>query len=163
MPAITIKNLSKTYPVQFHRLRALFRRSVKEPVRALKNVSFDINRGEIIGLIGRNGAGKTTLTKIVATLVQPSAGIVVVNGFDTVTEDEKVRQCIGLAGAEERSFYWRLTSQQNLLFFARLNGLSDRRANQRISELFKLLELDEAAHNGSLWRAHSLMNRLYFC
>src|SRR5262249_47584818 len=120
-------------------------RPVKEPVTALKNVSFDINQGEIFGLIGRNGAGKTTLTKIVATLVQPTTGSVTVKGFDSVTEDGKVRECIGLAGAEERSFYWRLTSEQNLLFFARLNGLSDRRATQRISELFNLLELKEAA------------------
>jgi len=145
MSAIIINNLSKTYPVQFPRLRALFRRPAKEPVTALKNVSFEIEQGEIFGLIGRNGAGKTTLTKIVATLVQPTAGRVSVNGFDTVAEDEQVRECIGLAGAEERSFYWRLTAEQNLMFFARLNGLSDRNADRRISELFKILELEDAA------------------
>jgi len=145
MSAIAINDLSKTYPVQFPRLRALFRRPAKEPVTALKNVSFTISQGEIFGLIGRNGAGKTTLTKIVATLVQPTSGNVSVGGFDTVSADDKVRERIGLAGAEERSFYWRLTSEQNLLFFARLNGLSDRQANQRISDLFEMLELREAA------------------
>ena len=145
MSAISIRNLSKTYPVPFRRLRAFFRRPVKEPVEALRDVSFEVQTGEIFGLIGRNGAGKTTLTKIVATLVQPTTGSVAVRGHDSVSHDELVRREIGLATAEERSFYWRLTSEQNLMFFARLHGLSDRFAKQRITELFAKLELEEVA------------------
>jgi ABC-2 type transport system ATP-binding protein len=143
--AISIRNLSKTYPSPFRRLRALFRRPVKEPVEALRDVSFDVNSGEIFGLIGRNGAGKTTLTKIVATLVQPTTGSISVRGDDTVRHDEQVRRQVGLATAEERSIYWRLTAEQNLMFFARLHGLSDRTAKQRITELFGKLELEEVA------------------
>ena len=145
MSAISIRNLSKTYPVPFRRLRAFFRRPVKDPVEALRDVSFDVETGEIFGLIGRNGAGKTTLTKIVATLVQPTTGSVSVHGHDSVNDDEEVRRQIGLATAEERSFYWRLTSEQNLMFFARLHGLSDRVAKQRIKDVFAQLELDEVA------------------
>ena len=145
MSAISIRNLSKTYPVPFRRLRAFFRRPVKEPVEALRDVSFEVQTGEIFGLIGRNGAGKTTLTKIVATLVQPTTGSVSVRDHDSVSHDELVRREIGLATAEERSFYWRLTSEQNLLFFARLHGLSDRVAKQRIKDLFTQLELEEVA------------------
>jgi ABC-2 type transport system ATP-binding protein len=145
MSAISIRNLSKTYPVSFQRLRAFFRRPAKDPVEALRDVSFEVETGEIFGLIGRNGAGKTTLTKIVATLVQPTNGRVAVRGHDSVTEDELVRREIGLATAEERSFYWRLTSEQNLLFFARLHGLAAREAKQRISDLFAQLELHEVA------------------
>jgi ABC-2 type transport system ATP-binding protein len=59
--------------------------------------------------------------------------------------DEQVRRQIGLATAEERSFYWRLTAEQNLTFFARLHGLSDRTSKQRIAELFAKLELEEVA------------------
>ena len=143
MSAISVRNLSKTYPVPFRRLRAFFRRPVKDPVEALRDVSLEVETGEIFGLIGRNGAGKTTLTKIVATLVQPTIGSVVVRGHDSVTDDEQVRADIGLATAEERSFYWRLTSEQNLMFFARLHGLSDRVAKQRISYLLAILELEE--------------------
>ena len=136
MSAISVRNLSKTYPVPFRRLRSFFRRPVKDPVEALLVVSFYVESGDIFGLIGSNGAGKTTLTKIVATLVQPTNGSVVVRGHDSVINDEDVRREIGLATAEERSFYWRLNSEQNLMFFARLHGLSDRVAKQRIYDLF---------------------------
>src|SRR6266478_8898952 len=143
--AISISNLSKTYPIPFRRMRALFRRPVKQPVEALRNVSFEVYSGEIFGLIGRNGAGKTTLTKIVATLVQPTEGTVTVRGYDSVRNDEHVRREIGLAGAEERSFYWRLTAEQNLLFFARLYGLSGTEAKRRIKTSFEMFELEELA------------------
>ncbi len=138
---ISINNLSKTYPPSFPRFKKFFHLSIKPPVEALKNISFDIDEGEIFGLIGKNGAGKTTLTKIIATLVQPTSGQVLVNGFDSVKDEVKVRSLIGLATAEERSFYWRLTAEQNLLFFARLYGIKDKSARKRIAELFEELDL----------------------
>lgn len=145
MPAIAVENLSKTFPDSFPRLKKLFRITVKPPVEALKNISFKIGDGEIFGLIGRNGAGKTTLTKIIATLVQPTGGKVSVQGFDSVNDEVKVRSLVGLATAEERSFYWRLTTEQNLLFFARLYGLKDADAKRRIAEIFEELDLQELA------------------
>jgi ABC-2 type transport system ATP-binding protein len=141
--AVLIENLSKTYPVSFPRLKSFFRLRAGQPVEALKNVSFEIAEGEIFGLIGSNGAGKTTLTKIIATLVQPTAGKVTVKNFDSVKNEVKVRSLIGLATAEERSFYWRLTCEQNMLFFARLYGLKDGFALNRIGEIFERLQLTE--------------------
>jgi ABC-2 type transport system ATP-binding protein len=140
---ISIDHISKAFPVPLVRLKKIFRRPVKPPVQALSDVSLEVHAGEIFGLIGRNGAGKTTLTKIIATLVQPTSGQVTVNGFDSVREDEKVRAQVGLATAEERSFYWRLTVEQNLMFFARLYGLSDLLARRRIIELVEQFELKE--------------------
>ena len=134
-----------TYPPPFLRLRNFFRLPVKPTVEALKNISFEVEEGEIFGLIGKNGAGKTTITKIIATLVQPNSGKVLVKGFDSVEDDVKVRSLVGLATAEERSFYWRLTSEQNLLFFARLYGITDKKARQRIAELFETLDLEDLA------------------
>jgi ABC-2 type transport system ATP-binding protein len=143
--AVSIEHLSKTYPVPLTRLRSFFRRPSKPAVEALRDVSFEVREGEIFGLIGRNGAGKTTLTKIVATLVQPTSGTVTVKGYDSVHNDERVRGMVGLATAEERSFYWRLTVEQNLIFFARLYGLGDVAARRRIAELLARLELEELA------------------
>lgn len=142
-PVIRIDRISKTFPTRFVRLKQLVGRTVKPPVQALMDVSFDVRAGEIFGLIGRNGAGKTTLTKIIATLVQPTEGSVTVNGFDSVKDDERVRSQVGLATAEERSFYWRLTVEQNLMFFARLHGLNDSTARRRIIELVGQFELQE--------------------
>lgn len=143
MSAISIQNLSKTYPPGFPRLKKFFRLNIKDSVEALKNVSFEVADGEIFGLIGKNGAGKTTLTKIIATLVQPTRGKVLVKNFDSVLDEVKVRSLIGLATAEERSFYWRLTCEQNLKFFARLYGLNDREAKTKISGIFEKVGLTE--------------------
>jgi len=143
--AVSIDHVSKTYPVAFLRLKQVFRRKFKPPVDAVRDVSFEVGEGEIFGLIGPNGAGKTTLTKMIATLVQPTSGNVTVKGHDSIHEDQEVRRNVGLASAEERSFYWRLTAHQNLLFFARLYGLNDSTSNRRINELFALFELEELA------------------
>src|SRR5437870_8737024 len=143
--AVSIDHLSKTYPVPFLRLKKFFRRKFRPPVEALRDVSIQIREGEIFGLIGPNGAGKTTLTKIIATLIQPTSGEVTVRGSDTIRDDAQVRRNIGLASAEERSFYWRLTAEQNLLFFARLYGLSGTEAKRRIKASFEMFELEELA------------------
>ena len=145
MTAIRIENLSKTYPPSFPRLKKFFNLKIKPPVEALKNVSFEVGDGEIFGLIGKNGAGKTTLTKIIATLVQPTSGRVSVRGVDSVRDEVGVRGLIGLATAEERSFYWRLNCEQNLLFFARLYGMTDAAARRKIKRTFADLNLSDLA------------------
>ena len=142
---VSVDHISKTYPVPFLRLKKALKRKFKPPVEAVRDVSFEVREGEIFGLIGPNGAGKTTLTKIIATLIQPTEGNVTVKGFDSVRDDAAVRRNVGLAGAEERSFYWRLNVEQNLLFFARLHGLSGDQATRRITELLQMLQLDDSA------------------
>jgi ABC-type multidrug transport system ATPase subunit len=87
--AVSVRNLAKVYPVPLLRLKRVFRRKTKEPVEALRDVSFEIREGEVFGIIGRNGAGKTTLAKIIATLVQPTSGGVTVRGFDSVRDEER--------------------------------------------------------------------------
>lgn len=145
MSAISIQNLSKTFPPSFPRLKALFRMHVEPPVEALRDVSLEVGDGEIFGLIGRNGAGKTTLTKIIATLVQPTSGTVTVRDFDSIRDEVRVRSLIGLATAEERSFYWRLSCKKNMMFFARLYGLRDKEARGRIAGIFERVGLTELA------------------
>jgi len=142
---VSVDHISKTYPVPFLRLKTALKRSFKPPVEAVRDVSFRVREGEIFGLIGPNGAGKTTLTKIIATLIQPTEGNVTVKGFDSVRDDVAVRRNVGLAGAEERSFYWRLSVEQNLMFFARLHGLNSSEATKRIFELLRMLQLEDSA------------------
>lgn len=139
--AISIRNVSKTYPVPLAGARRLLRMKERAPVEALSGITLEVGEGEVFGLIGRNGAGKTTLAKIIATLVQPTRGSINVRGFDSVREESRVRAQVGLASAEERSFYWRLTVEQNLVFFSRLYGLGARDGARRIEELLELFEL----------------------
>lgn len=143
MSAIKIVNLSKIYPPNFPRLKNFFRMQIEKEVEALKDVSLEISDGEIFGLIGKNGAGKTTLTKIIATLVQPTNGKVSVKGFDSIADEVKVRSLIGLATAEERSFYWRLSCERNMMFFARLYAMDDKTARKKIGEIFEKLNLNQ--------------------
>ena len=82
---ISIQNLSKTY---------------NESFQALKNVSLDINKGEIFALLGPNGAGKTTLINIICGLVRPSSGSVTVNGADIIKDYKATRSQIGLVPQE---------------------------------------------------------------
>lgn len=141
MPAISIENLSKIYPPKFPRLKKFFGLKIEKEVEALRSVSLEISDGEIFGLIGKNGAGKTTLTKIIATLVQPTSGKVSVKGFDSIADEVKVRSLIGLATAEERSFYWRLSIERNMMFFARLYAMDDKTARRKTGEIFEKLNL----------------------
>jgi ABC-2 type transport system ATP-binding protein len=141
--AISIQNVSKTYPVPLAGARKFFRMATRAPVEALGGVTLEVGEGEVFGLIGRNGAGKTTLAKIIATLVQPTEGSVEVRGFDSVRDEARVRAVVGLASAEERSFYWRLTVEQNLVFFSRLYGLGALEGTRKIEELIELFELTD--------------------
>lgn len=108
---------------------------------AVEDVNFSINRGEIFGLLGPNGAGKTTTIKMISTLLEPSGGRVLVNGFNVVKESRQVRQTLGTVLSGERSIYWKLTGRENLEYFAALYGMGRREAKKRASVLLEKLEL----------------------
>ena len=101
--AVEVKRLNKFYG-SFH---------------ALKDVSFNVNSGEIYGLIGPNGAGKTTTLRIIATLLLPSSGVVKVFGMDVVRDADKVRRIISYL-PEEAGAYKYLTGYEYLEFMASL-------------------------------------------
>lgn len=112
----------------------------RRPTRALEDVSFSLKKGGMLGVLGPNGAGKTTLLKIIATLILPDKGSVIVNDCRLGIDDDKIKSFIGLVSSQERSFYWRLTGRQNLEFFASLYDLKN--AKDKIDELFNLFAID---------------------
>lgn len=65
-------------------------------IRAVDNISFKVQKGEIVGLLGENGAGKTTTLRMIATMLKPTGGTAVVNGYDIVKDQKKVRGEIGI-------------------------------------------------------------------
>ncbi|MCJ7631106.1 ATP-binding cassette domain-containing protein [Candidatus Bathyarchaeota archaeon] len=107
---------------------------------AVKEISFDVNYGEIFGLLGPNGAGKTTAIKMLCTLLIPSSGRAEVGGYDVVKSADEVRKRIGVV-TEKLVAYDRLNPLENLSVFGRLYGMEPKNIGNRSEELLKLVEL----------------------
>jgi ABC-2 type transport system ATP-binding protein len=137
-PAILAERLTKS----FRRAGGLLGgRGV--PVPAIHDLDLALPRGALLGILGPNGAGKTTFLKLLATLLQPDSGRLLVDGRDCARASREVRARVGLVTGDERSFYWRLTGRQNLAFFAALHDLDRARARGRIDDLTKALGLGD--------------------
>jgi ABC-2 type transport system ATP-binding protein len=122
---IIVKNLVKKYGDFF----------------ALNGLSFEVNENEIFGLLGPNGAGKTTLIHILATLLKPTTGGAVVNGYDVLHDATKVRESIGVVFQAPSSDDI-LTGYENLKIHALLYGIPRGTREKRISEVLKLVGLE---------------------
>lgn len=109
---------------------------------AVNKVTFTVSKGEIFGFLGPNGAGKTTTIKILSTLMRPSAGEAVVNGFDVVRQAPNVRRSIGMV-FQDPSLDERLTAEENMLFHAVLYGVPRREALERSRELLEIVGLSD--------------------
>jgi ABC-2 type transport system ATP-binding protein len=107
------------------------KRTVKQ---ALAEVDLTIPRHRISCLLGPNGAGKTTLLKILASLITPDAGTILFDGIPRERWDRSIHGKIGLVTPNERSFYWRLTGRQNLMFFGSLYSLGGKDLKERVEE-----------------------------
>jgi sodium transport system ATP-binding protein len=107
-------------------------------VTALKHVTFEVQKGEVVGLLGENGAGKTTLLRTIATLLTPTEGNVLVGVYDTVKNPNDIKKRMGVLFGGETGLYDRLTARENLEYFATLYGLGKHQTKVRIEELAKM-------------------------
>jgi ABC-2 type transport system ATP-binding protein len=124
MPAIDVRNVVKRFG----------------EFTAVKGVSFGVEEGEIFGLLGPNGAGKSTLIRTLTTLIQPSSGTALVNGFDIVTESDRVRRSIGVIPQALTSDA-ELSVRENLQIYAKLYGVPREKRLRLIDELLEAVEL----------------------
>jgi ABC-2 type transport system ATP-binding protein len=140
-PAIETDQLTRDFrePVR------LFRRARPAGNRALDGVSLSIAGGECVALVGPNGAGKSTLLRIIATVILPSSGSAHVRGYDVASQPASVRRLAGIMTGDDRSFFWRLSGRENLIFFGELQGLTTTAARLRVNELLESLGLTFAA------------------
>ena len=109
---------------------------------AVDHVSFDVERGEIFGLLGANGAGKTTTIRMLAGLLRPTSGGGSVGGWDINAQFEKIKRSIGYM-SQRFSLYHDLTVRENLRFFGGIYGLSRARIDERLAELEGALGLKD--------------------
>ncbi len=109
---------------------------------ALDGLSFQAQAGEVFGLLGPNGAGKTTALRILSTVLQPTSGSAVVNGFDCVTQPDLVRHHIGFMSANT-AVYDRMTAWEMVEYFGRLYGMEQDQLRDRMEDLFERLQMQK--------------------
>jgi ABC-2 type transport system ATP-binding protein len=113
-------------------------------VRALDDLSLDVEEGTVLGVLGPNGAGKTTTVRILATLLKPDSGSATVAGIDVVKHPDKVRELIGLSG-QYAAVDETLTGWDNLVMFGRLYHLGKTASIKRAEELLERFSLTDSA------------------
>jgi ABC-2 type transport system ATP-binding protein len=111
---------------------------------AVNEVSFSVQEGEIFGLLGPNGAGKTTTISILATLLPPDGGKVIIGGYDLAREANKIKPLIGFV-PQELALYPTLSAWDNLAFFGRIYGLRGNVLKERIATALDMVGLRERA------------------
>ncbi len=109
-------------------------------LEAVGGIDCVVEHGEIFGFLGPNGAGKSTTINILSTLLDPTEGTVLVNGFDVRTQRNQVRKSIGLV-FQDPSLDDRLTAEENLLFHAKLYSVPKEQYRPRIEEVLRLVDL----------------------
>jgi ABC-2 type transport system ATP-binding protein len=159
-PALVVKNVVKRFNTAsepfWRRIRAgrnqpegnshaIKARRGKEIVTAVDHVSFEVQRGEIFGVLGPNGSGKSTLIRLLSTLLIPDEGTVSVFGLDVVKNEMQVKRLINRVSVEA-SFFKKLSPKENLLYGARLYGLSGKEADLKAREILKRLGLRESSY-----------------
>jgi ABC-2 type transport system ATP-binding protein len=130
-PAISIRNLTKVYPIPFKR----------EKVVAVRNLSLEVEPGQVYGLLGPNGSGKSTTMKIILGLVTPTEGTTTIFGRDS--GDVESREQVGFL-PENPYFYKFLTGEETLHFYGKICGLRGAKLRDRSRELLALVGLENA-------------------
>lgn len=148
MSIITVENLSKTYPVAVKEagLRGtfthFFHRTYRD-VKAVQDVSFRIQPGEVVGFLGPNGAGKTTTLKMLTGLIHPSSGRIDVAGHIPFTREQSFLKKITLVMGQKQQLIWDLPALDSLRINAAVYGISDKEFRGRVGELVEMLSLED--------------------
>ncbi|MBI4932558.1 MAG: ATP-binding cassette domain-containing protein [Actinobacteria bacterium] len=119
-------------------------RKTFDEVVAVDHISLAVPKGTVLGLLGANGAGKTTMVRMLTTVLEPTSGRGVVNGFDVHDHPQAVRRSIGLAG-QYAAVDENLTGRENLFLVGRLHHMSKAASNTRAVELLDQFRLSDAA------------------
>ena len=145
---IYVKNLSKSFNVSSKEpglkgtIKHFFKRETKS-LKVIKNISFEIKEGEIVGFLGANGAGKTTILKMLCGLIYPSEGSISVSGYLPYRRKENFLKNITLIMGQKQQLLWDLPPIESFYLNASIYDLDKLEAKKRIKKLSDMLEIDD--------------------
>lgn len=148
MKVVEVRNISKTFKVKLKEkglkgsLKSIIKPKYKK-VHAVKNVSFDIEKGEMVAFIGPNGAGKSTTIKMITSILYPDKGKINVLGLNPEKDRKKLAYEIGTVFGQKEQLWTHLTPYDNFKFFGAIYDIPEYQVEKKINELKELFELDE--------------------
>ncbi len=142
MSIVEVKSISKMYKLSAKQRK--INKTKDKYLIAVKNLSFEIAKGEIFGLLGPNGAGKTTTLRIMSTLIKKDSGEVIINGHSVTSEPGQVRKDIGFLTSELKLENY-FTPNYLFNFFSDLHNVDVETRNKRKKELFEYFGIDKYA------------------
>lgn len=148
MAVITVKNLSKDFKVKIKEkglkgsLKSLIKPKYKI-IKAVKNISFEVEKGEMIAFIGPNGAGKSTSIKMMTGILFPDKGNIDILGLNPVKNRKKLAYEIGCVFGQKEQLWTHLTPYDNFKFFGAIYDIPSSIVEKKIAELKELFELDD--------------------
>jgi len=151
MPAIVVERLSKTYlsykrpPGVWNAVKSLFRRERHE-VHAVRDISFTIEEGELVGFLGPNGAGKTTTLKMLSGIIFPTSGTARVLGYVPWERRAEMQRQIALVMGQKMQLWWDLPPYESYLLLKALYEVPDDAFEKRVHELAEMLEIRHVLH-----------------
>lgn len=148
MAVIEVKNLSKSFKVKLKEkgLKGSLKSIIKpkyKTIKAVRNVSFSVEKAEIIAFIGPNGAGKSTTIKMMTSILYPDKGSIKVMGLDPSRDRKALSYEIGTVFGQKEQLWTHLTPYDNFKFFGAIYDIPEAVVEKKISELISLFELDD--------------------
>jgi len=146
MPVIQVKNLVKSYeyykkqPGLWASLKSLFHRE-KLFAEAVKNISFSINEGELVGFLGPNGAGKTTTLKVLSGILYSNAGEVKVLGYNPYKRQKEYQKQFALVMGQKNQLWWDLPAMESFILNKEIYEVMDEDFKKNLDELVNLLDI----------------------
>ena len=133
---IEIKNLHKSFKIVHEQKKTIFNmlfsfKQKNEKLEVLKNINIQVKKGEILGVLGRNGAGKTTLLQLMARILNPNSGKIIIKG--------KVAPFLSIG----IGFNPELTAKENIIFYGIIMGFSKKEISRRVKTVLEFAELEK--------------------
>lgn len=147
---LEVKNLTKTFKTPFSR---------KPPMKAVQGISFNIRPGEIYALLGPNGAGKSTTIKMIAGLIRPTSGEILLDGKSAVGHSV-VHKYLSAILEGNRNVYWRMNPLENLHYFANLRGVPSAQIEEKAEKILEELNIDAKKKNQSQHLSRGMLQKL---